>query len=981
MSRLASRLFVALTFAVFALTTTGCGRTDLVGYDTIGDASTTSDTSRPDGNLPDGQQPDSPQTGCTSNQDCASTPATPFCELPPGVCVGCLTSPDTCPMGEVCSPTSHTCVGSPGCTQDSQCPASKPICDTADGTCVVCLNSSQCPAGDICQNFQCFPSCGGGQSCSGGLSCCGGICVDEVTSVDDCGGCGRLCAPGETCAGGSCQTPPNCRTTGCPGSDVCCFGTCTNIETIQNCGACNSPCPPGFNECMNGACCNVTPMGGACEGMACMPPTTLCGQNCVDEQTDPNNCGRCNNECLPGEKCVGGACQGSTTCMGLPCAAPDTCCQQENLSSCVDTQTDPNNCGGCFRACPPGATCVGGNCANTGCMGGPPCTGTDSTCCPGGCVDVQNDPNNCSECGFQCAMGDTCQNGNCVAPTSCNGGPVCTGGKQCCTSGCANVETDPRNCGRCNLLCPPGDTCQTGNCTAPASCNGGPVCTGTDQCCATGCSDVETDPKNCGRCGNPCAVGDACIAGACVVQTTCNGGPACAPGLSCCPTVGCVNENTDPNNCGGCGNACTAVDSCIDGSCVSNEGAFNPTVNPTYLAPGVHSFTTINIPAGVTVYVAGPGALSGTLDLSATSAIVIDGIIDLSGGPGTQNTITSASTQAGEAGAGGYTGEPYQSAPGSTACAFIGGNPGSLGDGIEGSAGSCSIASTTTCINQNSQEALLFTSPLATYGGGAGVFTGYRAYGSGGGGPGGGAPGALGAPYSGEGDCTGVSGGGGAVNGAGGAGGGKYSGSAGKLGQTQCAGLDPGVPPAYVGGGGGGSIGTAAVADLAVASTFQTGAGGGGGSADYLNRPVFGGTSGGGGGGGALKLSSPASITITGQVLANGGVGGDAFIGIGSDANCDPQPGAAGGGGSGGVIYIVSPVVNVSGTVSAVGGAGGAGSEFATGGAGGAGGLGRIRLSATQGSCTLAGAFNPPLSAGCSPASSSGFTYVAPYPN
>ncbi len=149
------------------------------------------------------------------------------------------------------------------------------------------------------------------------------------------------------------------------------------------------------------------------------------------------------------------------------------------------------------------------------------------------------------------------------------------------------------------------------------------------------------------------------------------------------------------------------------------------------------------------------------------------------------------------------------------------------------------------------------------------------------------------------------------MNGQGGAGTGVYAGGAGTIGQTQCAGLYAGVPPAYVGGGGGGGIGAAAIADLPVASTFQTGSAGGGGSADYLNRPVFGGTSGGGGGGGALMITSTSSITITGQVLANGGVGGDAVIGIGSDADCNPQPGAAGGGGSGGVVYLSAPTIAV----------------------------------------------------------------------
>jgi hypothetical protein len=407
-------------------------------------------------------------------------------------------------------------------------------------------------------------------------------------------------------------------------------------------------------------------------------------------------------------------------------------------------------------------------------------------------------------------------------------------------------------------------------------------------------------------------------------------------------------------------------------------------VNPTFLSPGVHSFTTITIPAGVTVYVAGGDPGSGTLDLDATGDVVIDGTIDLSGGPGTENTITSQSTDTGRAGSGGFTGEPYASAPQSAACEFIAGNPGSLGAALSGTTGTCTVLSTTTCVSEGAPGSLLFTSPVAQYGGGAGVFTGYRAYGSGGGGFAGGAPGALGAPYPGEQDCSGVSGGGGAVNGAGGQGGGSpYDGRPGISGQTQCPGINAGVPPAYVGGGGGGSIGVVAASDLAVFSTFQTGSGGGGGSADYLNRPVFGGTSGGGGGGGALRLTSQTSITIDGQVLANGGAGGDAGIGNGLNANCDPQPGAGGGGGAGGVIYLSAPVITVGGaaTVSAAGGTGGAQSEFATGGGGGAGGMGRIRLSVTPSTCSLSGSFTPSLASSCAPTKKAGAAYIGVYPN
>jgi len=419
----------------------------------------------------------------------------------------------------------------------------------------------------------------------------------------------------------------------------------------------------------------------------------------------------------------------------------------------------------------------------------------------------------------------------------------------------------------------------------------------------------------------------------------------------------------------------------------STNCAFEPTSNPTYLQPGQHRFSRVRIPAGVAVYVSGAGDRAGQLELFATGPIIVDGTIDVSGGPGTPGSSSAGGNQAiGFAGGGGFTGEPFHSGAASAECAYVAGNPGVYGTNT-GSSGSCPVIGSNACEGVHSRR-LLFTAPVAA-GGGAGVHTGFRAYGSAGGGVAGGAPGALCAPYvsasvGAERDCSGVSGAGGAVAGNGGyAGIPIYDGSAGTLGQTPCSAFYTDISPACVGGGGGGSIGNEAVLDLGVFSTFRTGSGGGGGSADFLERPSRSGTSGGGGGGGALRLVSNEAITINGYLLANGGAGGDAFTGTGFESTCDPQPGAAGGGGSGGLIYLVAPslIVSEDAVISAVGGRGGQASPFATGGAGGPGGLGRIRLSVAPTACRLAGYFNPPLSAGCNVTNQLGATYIGVFPN
>jgi hypothetical protein len=54
----------------------------------------------------------------------------------------------------------------------------------------------------------------------------------------------------------------------------------------------------------------------------CMPPTPdLCGITCVDTETDPANCGACasagGDTCTTGEMCVGGNCVSTTNCDGF----------------------------------------------------------------------------------------------------------------------------------------------------------------------------------------------------------------------------------------------------------------------------------------------------------------------------------------------------------------------------------------------------------------------------------------------------------------------------------------------------------------------------------------------------------------------------------------------------------------------------------------------------------------------------------------
>ena len=93
-----------------------------------------------------------------------------------------------------------------------------------------------------------------------------------------------------------------------------------------------------------------------------------CGGSCVDTQTDPLNCGGCGIACDGGKFCNTGACSAT-------CGALTTC-----GASCVDTQTDPGNCGGCGNACPSGQVCGLGGPDVCGSLSGACINDTTTTC-------------------------------------------------------------------------------------------------------------------------------------------------------------------------------------------------------------------------------------------------------------------------------------------------------------------------------------------------------------------------------------------------------------------------------------------------------------------------------------------------------------------------------------------------------------------------------------------------------------------------
>ena len=159
----------------------------------------------------------------------------------------------------------------------------------------------------------------------------------------------------------------------------------------------------------------------------------------------------------------------------------------------------------------------------------------------------------------------------CPAGSACEPGRGCRAQRACATDAvCADDDpcTVTEHCDPDRHVCVTGELPEGTPCGAQASgriCRGGACQCPSDRSvvCGGACADLATDPRNCGSCGTACLAGAWCDGGRC----------ACATPQSYCAGTGCVDLSADTGNCGACGTACLAGAQCASGRCVAPCGA------------------------------------------------------------------------------------------------------------------------------------------------------------------------------------------------------------------------------------------------------------------------------------------------------------------------------------------------------------------------------------------------------------------------
>jgi hypothetical protein len=352
-------------------------------------------------------------------------------------CAQCGAAND-CGPSETCE--KGVCKKFVACASDKQCKAAGLMCDTAKGKCAQCVANTDCPAAYHCS----MSGVGGTGACK--LDVCtgaSGACAGNTISVCDDAGAAwsppKLCPAQTSCmqANGKAACKPWVCTPGVACSSakaVTCSADGLQVLAVSDCAA-------GGQNCV----------GGACKPAVCQPAALSCNGKDVVQCANDGTAATVVKTCGAGEYCAAGACKAGI------CASGKAVCNGEVATTCNADGSGYQGAGtDCTKS---GQVCFDGACKAKVCDMGQPLLCDNKTV-----MQCANKGTATTKVGT-CAISEYCAAGACKPQ-------VCTPGSTWCDAAlvktCAPDGSGPQ-AGATDCAAA-GKGCQQGACVAPTTC-------------------------------------------------------------------------------------------------------------------------------------------------------------------------------------------------------------------------------------------------------------------------------------------------------------------------------------------------------------------------------------------------------------------------------------------------------------------------------------------------------------------------------